>query len=379
VKRALAALLLAATGCGGGGEGGGRAPTAAGTPAPPPGPQMTVTGTALYEDRVFDGQGFTGEIQDRPIRFAVVQLVAEGDGNVLGETSTRADGTFTLSAPVAEGLGVHLAVVSRIAQPLTAEVQNASLQTYALAGPTLIGGARPFTQDFLARTSDLGGVFNILDSVIQGGDTVRALLPGAVFGRLRVLWSTSNRDRTEFNGNNNTIRLRGHAEDPDEYDDPVVLHEFGHYVAHFFSRDTSPGGDHSLFEDGLPLPLTWSEGFATWFGSEVRQSPVYLDSFGTGAFVMELETPTFASRLRGPGNEMAVAASLWDVSDPANEPHDGLDRRRAQLWDVINVHFRAVLPPDVTVQSFCEGWVARGHGQLAELRAAFADRGINCP
>jgi hypothetical protein len=298
---------------------------------------------------------------------------------VLGEAATRADGTYTLSAAVAEGRSVHLAVVSRASQPLPVDVLTVNQQAYALAGPALNGGARAFTQDFLARTSDLGGVFNILDNVIQGGETVRALLPSAAFGRLRVLWSTVNRQRAQFNATNNTIQLRGHPEDPDEYDDPVVLHEFGHYVAHFFSVDTSPGGEHSLFDDSLPLALTWSEGFATWFGSEVRQSPVYLDSFGTGTFVMELETPTFASRLRGPGNEMAVAAALWDVSDPANEAHDALDRRHVQLWDVVSGQFRAVRQPDVTVQSFCNGWVARGHGQLAELRAVFADRGISCP
>jgi hypothetical protein len=375
VKRALAAgLLLPLLACGGGGGGG--APTA---PTPPSGPQMTVTGSAAYEDRVYDDGGFTGEIRQRPIRFATVQLVAEGDGSVLGEAVTRGDGTYTLSASVAEGRSVHVAVVARTAQPLPAEVLTTTLQAYALAGPTLTGGPRPFTQDLLARTGDLGGVFNILDSVIEGGDTVRALQPAAAFGRVRVLWSTVNRQRAQFNPLSNTISLRGHPEDPDEYDDPVILHEFGHYVAHFFSLDTSPGGEHSLFDDDLPLALTWSEGFATWFGSEVRQSPLYMDTFGTGTFVMEIETPTFAGRLRGPGNEMAVAASLWDVSDPANEPHDALDRRRAQIWDVVNVQFRQVRPADVTVRSFCEGWVARGHGQLAELRAVFADRGIDCP
>jgi hypothetical protein len=280
---------------------------------------------------------------------------------------------------VAEGRAVHMAVVSRISQPLTADVLNITLQAYALAGPALTGGARPFTQDFLAAPTDLGGVFNILDQAVEGANTVRALLPSAQFGRLRVIWATSNRTRSQFNSANNTMQLRGHPEDPDEYDDPVILHEFGHYVASFFSLDTSPGGEHSLFDDSLPLSLTWSEGFATWFGSEVRQSPLYMDSDGTGTFAMEIETPSFANRLLGPGNEMAVAASLWDVSDPANEAHDGLDRRRAQLWDVINVHFRQARPVDVTVQSFCDGWVARNHGQLAELRAAFADRGISCP
>lgn len=373
MKRTLTGIsLAAAVVCGGGGVG----PTA---PTPSSGPQMTVTGAAAYEDRPYGGNGFTGEIQRRPIRFASVQLVAENDGAVLGETSTRADGTYSLNASVTEGRSVHVAVVARTSQPLPAEVLTIPLQAYALSAPAFPAAARGFTQDFLAGTGDLGGVFNILDNVVEGAETVRVLTPNAAFARLRLIWSTVNRQRTQFNPSNNAIQLRGHPEDPDEYDDPVILHEFGHYVANFFSVDTSPGGEHSLFDDDLPLSLTWSEGFATWFGSEVRQSPIYMDSFGTGTFIMELETPTFASRVLGPGNELAVAASLWDVSDPANEPHDGLDLRRAQLWDVVNGHFRQVRPTEVTVQTFCQGWVARGHGQLAELGAVFRDRGIDCP
>lgn len=373
MRRAAAALLCLA-GCGGGGGG------TSGTPTAPTGPQITISGNATYEDRVYDGNGFTGAIQRRPVRFATVQLVADDNGSVLGETATRADGGYTLSAAISEGRMVHVALVARAAQPLPAEVLTIGLQAYALGAPPFAAAARSFSQDFVARTDDLGGVFNILDAVVEGAERVRVLQPAAVFGRVRLLWSTVNRQRASFNEVNNTIQLRGHPEDPDEYDDPVILHEFGHYVANFFSVDTSPGGSHNPFDgEPEPLSLAWSEGFATWFGTEVRQDPLYMDSFGTGTFTMEIETPTFSSLLVGPDNEMAVAAALWDVSDPANEPHDALDRRTASLWDVVNGHFRQARPAEVTVQTFCAGWAARGHGQAAELQAAFAHRRISCP
>jgi hypothetical protein len=372
VAAALAVLVLAA--CGGGGGGTGNGPTT------PSGPQITISGNAAYEDRLYDGDGFTGAIQRRPVRFATVQLVADDTGAVLGETTTRADGGYTLTAPITEGRTIHVALVARVAQPLPAEVLTIPLQAYSLGAPPFAAAARAFSQVFLARTDDLGGVFNILDAAVEGAERVRVLQPAAAFGRVRLLWSTVNRQRASFNENNNTIQLRGHPDDPDEYDDPVILHEFGHYVANFFSVDTSPGGPHSPFDDEPEPPsLAWSEGFATWFGTDVRQSPIYMDSFGTGTFTMEIETPTFGNLLVGPDNELAVAAALWDVSDPANEPHDALDRRVSQLWDVVNGHFRQVRPVEVTVQTFCSGWLARGHGQAAELRAVFADRGIACP
>jgi hypothetical protein len=375
MRPAAASLLLALAACGGGGGGGGT-----GGPMAPTGPQVTVTGTASYEDRVYDGDGFTGTVQRKPVRFATVQLVADDTGSVLGEATTGADGSYTLTATVTEGRTVHAALVARVGQPLPAEVLTIQLQAYSLSAPGFAAAARSFTQDFVARTDDLGGVFNILDATVETGDKVRALQPTAAFGRVRVLWSTVNRQRSSFNPLNNTIQLRGHPEDQDEYDDPVILHELGHYVANFFSVDTSPGGAHNPFDsEPEPVSLAWSEGFATWFGAEVRQDPLYLDSFGTGTFTMEIETPSFSRLLVGPGNEMAVAAALWDVSDPANEPHDRLDRRAAALWDVVNGHFRQVRPAEVTVQTFCSGWSARGHGQAAELQAVFADRGISCP
>jgi hypothetical protein len=370
---ALAAALLSA--CGGGGS-----PSGPSSPPPPAGPQITVTGTATFEDRLYDRDGFTGQLARKPARFVAVQLVADDGGAVLGETFTREDGSYSLTAPITEGRTVHVSLVARITQPLSIEVINVTLQTYALSAPSFAGAARSFSQDFAATTADLGGVFNIVDTMIEGAAAARAANPQNPFGRVRVIWSVNNRARASFNENNNTIQLRGHPEDPDEYDDPVILHEFGHFVARFFSHDTSPGGPHSPFDAEPEVPsLAWSEGFATWFALETRQDPTYFDSFGTGTFAMELETPELARLLVGPQNELAISAVLWDIGDPANEPHDALDRRQAQMWDVMNGHFRATRPADVTMATFCSGWVARAHGQLAELQAVAQHRGISCP
>jgi hypothetical protein len=98
-------------------------------------------------------------------------------------------------------------------------------------------------------------------------------------------------------------------------------------VANGFSWDTSPGGDHDPFDDRPERPdLAWSEGFAHWVSSEARGTPSYVDNAATGHSFFELEGPTPRDVTRGEGNELAVGAILWDVSDAANEAHDRMDR-----------------------------------------------------
>ena len=55
---ALAAVLLSACG-------GGESPSGPSSP-PPAGPQITVTGTATFEDRLYGRDGFTGQLARKP-------------------------------------------------------------------------------------------------------------------------------------------------------------------------------------------------------------------------------------------------------------------------------------------------------------------------
>jgi hypothetical protein len=338
---------------------------------------ITVSGTASYEDRAYNQNGFTGQRPRLPIRFAAVQLVG-ADNQVLGEASTGATGAYSLTAEADEGSQVRVALSALATGTYNVRVVDRSNRIHALASPSFAAAAGAKTQDLLASVSDLGGPFNILDVVLRGADLLLALRPGAAFPRLTVVWASGSTDGTYFT-ENNEMHLLGAVQDPDEYDDDVILHELGHYMAHNFSWDTSPGGSHNPF-DNVPEPpaLAWSEGFAHWWTTHTRNATTYVDNNAGGFLFFEVETPSQPNVTRGEGNELAVAAILWDITDPANEPFDSMAGQRGPMWDVVGTHLPAARP-DSTLSAFCSGWQARGHGQLGPLGALFANRGASCP
>src|ERR1700756_5147679 len=118
----------------------------------------------------------------------------------------------------------------------------------------------------------------------EGRDMVHYADPLLVLPAVTAFWSPLNSPAlgggkeaigsTYFDAKTNTISLVGNrAVDSDEFDDSVILHEFGHLAAASFSRDSSPGGIHVL-GDALDPRIAWSEGWANFFSSAVRNVPI---------------------------------------------------------------------------------------------------------
>jgi hypothetical protein len=365
---AVLALLVLAARCGGDGGGPGGEDV-----------RIGLSGQLRYQDKVYGRNGFTGQTQELPIRHALVQLVDSRD-KVLAETVSDAQGAYSLEADVPEGSRIRLVAAALSAGSYNVRVTNAAGSIFSLAGPEISATAGTRTQDLLARASDVGGPFNILDEIQRGSDFVRSLQRDVQFAALRVVWDRGSTDGTYFRPSNDQIHLLGESSDTDEYDDDVILHEFGHYVAHHLSWDTSPGGPHNPFDD-IPEPpaLAWSEGYAHWFSALARDSSGYVDTNGRGALFFDIEPPSAANVTVGEGNELAVGAILWDLSDPPNEPHDTLGDERVRIWDVTHGDFRARRPADATLREFCAGWHGRGHGRAEAVRAIFAHRRVSCP
>ncbi len=62
----------------------------------------------------------------------------------------------------------------------------------------------------------------------------------------------------------NSIWISGGPQGSSAWGSPVVLHELGHFVAHNYSRDDSPGGAH-YFGQPIAPAFAWSEGWASFF------------------------------------------------------------------------------------------------------------------
>jgi hypothetical protein len=122
----------------------------------------------------------------------------------------------------------------------------------------------------------------------------------------------------------------------DQFDNSVVVHEYGHFIDDQFGSPNSPGGSHSG-QYVIDPRLAWGEGWANFFQAAVSGVPMYRDTYGsvtcgsstcaTGAGFtepLELNTPYEGYRtdrplVTGEGNfrEFSVSRVLWAIIQPS--------------------------------------------------------------
>lgn len=380
----LLLLFFSLTGCGGGGGGGGGDGVhKVGTGLP-----VTITGTLRYEDRAYDEDGFFGTTL-KPIRKAAIEVVREADGEVLTAGATEANGNYSLTFTNKEEAGVYVRVLAQTADN-TVIVKNNSGLLYAITSLVIDDtAAGSFDLDLTARVTAGGGVFNILDVFLEGAEFVTTFA-GVSPPPVTALWASGSCDGTYFDPADDTIHILGGCDnDTDEYDDSVLLHEYGHFIARYYSQDHSPGGSHYLSDRTQDIRLSWSEGWGNFFASAVRGDPLYVDTEGNVANIaFELEgltspmVPDLPSWAVYTTSELSVAAVLWDIFDDSpNEIFtnvvgtDSLSAGMAPIWDVAAAYLcPACSITTVSFEDFWDGWFARGHGLQAEMETISLDR-----
>ncbi len=184
---------------------------------------------------------------------------------------------------------------------------------------------------------------------------------------------------TAYDPNRQTIQVDGQSDltsfSPDEIDDGILLHEYGHHLAYAFGFDFSAtGADHSLEAVDGTLGDAWSEGWAHFFGAAVRP---WLGGFRTDYgrsstglvrrrdYFAEGDSVVYYKMLTSPGLfdttqvdtsyhvigsgaqwEACVAGALWDIYDSRNDRPttsvypDSLSDGFNNLWNA----FRIPLP-----------------------------------
>ena len=353
-----ATLILSA--CGGGGGGGGQTAAAPPPAPPPPPPQATVTisGTVSYEfvnpNANCRGLNFNN-VDTRPIRQAPVQLL-NSSGTVIAETVADDNGSYSF-ADVDASTDVRVRVRAELqrtgAPGWDVEVRDnvdtsasppplAQRPLYVVDFPIFDSGtANNNAMDFTATTGWNGSAytgtrqaapFAILDSIYSGMQLILSADPDAAFAPLDAFWSVNNTltspadiDAGElpasfYRGDLDSLFLLGDAAvDTEEFDDHVVVHEWGHYFEDNFSRSDSIGGPHFIGETVDPR-LAFGEGWATALAAMALDEPQYCDTgpAGTnGGFGINTETEN-----RGPQgfyNEMSVGTLLYDLFDTNDE------------------------------------------------------------
>ncbi|MCP8313683.1 MAG: PEGA domain-containing protein [archaeon] len=348
---------------------------------------VTVTGYFYYYD--------DNTLSYMPIRYAYVELWDDdtfSSDDFLGSSYTDSSG-YSSIGPVSNSdpeWGTQDVYVIVYADNTAVRVVDGSYTTWSYKTETqsdVPDGIYDIGSWTAPSTDD--GAYNIYNVIINGHQYVDNRPNTDPPSEVTAVWYPGSTDGTYYNPGTQEIHLLGYASDPDEWDNGIILHEYGHHIANLYNIDNSPGGTHTWA--GIYSPeLAWSEGWAHYFSCVVRGSPSYRDTTSVGWAEYNLETgiATYSDGSSSNGNsngdscEASVAGILWDIYDSADDDQNGdgigdtLSTSDDLIWDVI--HYYSTSGHGVyTIHEFWDGWFARAHDYLSQMNAIFWEHGVD--
>jgi hypothetical protein len=348
-------------------------------------PTQNITGQAFYQkiDASDTGLDLAHPVMV-PIRNARVEVFSRSKQSVVAVSETDEHGRFDVPAPFESDLAIRVA--SRLRDLSLRVADNTNLNSiYSIS--SAVDSQRSNSSMLIADRSRISGAFNILEMVQRANETIRAADPAVDPPVLTIYWSPKNTRRSGniaqgfigtsfFNVANNTAYILGDRnEDSDEFDDSVIVHEYGHLLAAKFSRDDSPGGETHV-GDILDPRIAWSEGWANFFSSVVRNDPVWRDTSGpngTNVYRFDLNEKVPAGDTPGYWSETSVGTLLWEL-------YQGSDLTRntgypfSEIWGAF-----ADLRADrlVYLPYFLEHFVAHNPSAVDAVQAVAQQRSID--
>jgi hypothetical protein len=316
----------------------------------------TITGHVVYQARQ-PNQAISdwGTPYDAPAQGFLIAAVHQSGGtttylDTAVTTSTEASqGDFTLrvpSAPTASDFIIVYAAGSR---------SDGSL-SFLVADPRLTASSTPYDEDaskpspavwswswradsvgdspLLRITEDQGSgaarVFDYLRYVYALGAERwpgAAADPPIIWLGFGVSWACGacnwSVPTTRFGTTFTSQLFMPGGSDHGYWADAVTAHELGHWIMFTFGRSVGEGGRHCFGVVSAP-GLAWSEGWATWFSSDARDDPVYIDKQNGSMFWLDMSDrttsgsgwprPTASAGLTQDMYENEVVAMMWQLS-----------------------------------------------------------------
>ena len=344
----------------------------------PTGP-YTLSGKLTFE-RVPYRKGQQGldyaAVAAHPIRNVSVRLLNAADNVEIAAAVSGEDGgyTFTFEGP----RQVKLWVYSETVEPqITVEDNTAGNAVYVIESAEIDAAKTP-AFDFVVGTGWDGAAyagpraaapFAVLDAAYQAARRfMTEVTPAPVFPPLKLNWSVNNRPESGSNaeGQIGTSHWDGselyilgkEGIDTDEFDDHVIVHEWGHYFEGKLGRSDSVGGSHG-YGDHLDPRVAMGEGWGNALSAMILDpDTVYADSIGqqqSEGFSYDLElNDTGLDSSPGWYSETTVEGVLFDVYDAANEPWDQVALGLQGVYSVATGPVKSS-PAATTIFSFIAG------------------------
>ena len=258
-------------------------------------------------------------------------------GNQVASTFTDNRGDYTLQN-ISSFTNIKIRVSAKMFKSNRWDVKvidnSKSDSLYVVEGGLHNTGANNTIRDLTAPASNLGSApFAILDSIYQAMNKVSEVDNSVNFPPLKINWSTDNiTTGTYYDGEDNIVLQGDQQGDSDEYDEYIVIHEWGHFFENKFSRADNIGGSHGS-NDYLDIRVAFGEGFGNALSAIVTDNPLYFDTFGSNGWNMNIESASHQT----PGwfSEASVQRILYDLYDSHSDNQDKLSLGFKPLYEVL--------------------------------------------
>lgn len=366
-----------------------------GSGGPKPLAVYNVDGAFQYQDREQNQTGFTGINPLKPVRYADVQLYDVDSGAVLGTACTNATGVFHMT--VTDTLIHNVSIRAVTSSYYHLNLFNQSVRTLPSQGGNLysvntsVYYSHPLTDiNFTgspaqALSGGMGGPFHLFDMAECAENYVENLTSALPRDNLTIYWS-QGQSGGKYYDTDGHIYLEGTSSDDDSYDDNVILHEVGHYIALSYSQDAGYYGAHSL-SDNSDIRLAYTEGLASYLMGAVRnylgvpQPLIYIETNGVNlnwyGFSIWYNTDIPSGYTSAPlpyslktdESEVTVGHALFDIVDKTgtNDGSPGIDDDPLGLpglqgdqlvWNVlVSIDGNATFfTKKITMETFVDTW-----------------------
>jgi len=371
---------------------------------------VNIDGLVRYEDSRYNADGFylPNGNKFKNVRHAIVDLL-DISGNILDSTVTTESGRFSFDTIIPNQYSIRILAQVTDSYLSGFRVADMSDRLYAATFPS-IENETNYQLD-ISQTNSVAGAFNLLDVVTASAEFAKQKL-GLNPSNLSVYWQRRNNNGTyyctgtdgfdcELGKGIYVLSVRSSIpsdDDTDEFDDDVIMHEFGHYLLENYAIDDSEGGFHHLTQNDSDLRLAWSEGWGLFIPSAIKswmqnskptllsadEITTYVDTInsfpqkGRAQISFDIDNPSLAI---DPGatiesfyyasSEAAVAKILWNM-------HEGLNVGMEKIWDVIADEMKLLTTP-TNLASFWDGAMSSNlvsPTDLSLMEAIFNDRHV---
>ena len=368
-----------------------------------PGDGVKITGSVTF-DRVpvkVETYGMIKLDYDNITKVAAKNILVKAiseNGESLYETTTDENGNYNLYVP--ENINVKVRVYARMFQEGKWDVavaDNTSQKAMYVIEGQLHNSGTSTTKRNLHAASGWSGYgytgardaapFAILDSINQVMQKVLNSKPNATFPQLTVNWSVNNvaagGDQSlgqivtsNYDGNSNLWILGDANSDTDEYDDHIIIHEWGHFFEDKFSRSDSIGGPHSA-GDALDIRVAFGEGWGNALSAIATDNPIYFDTAGqnqSSGWFMDIEHASHSN----PGwfSEASIQRILYDLYDSNNDGSDNLSLGFEPIFDAM-VDKERNTPAFTSIFSFIHALKSENSGHAHAIDQVVASEQIS--